>query len=61
MTKMDLAMSLTLYGYMLPYCFTYTKPVRKSIDRYWHRMNKVRRGQVKWRMVGSRFKLEDII
>ena len=30
-------------GLMIPRCFTYTKSVRKSIDRYWHRANKIKR------------------
>ena len=43
LSRKDLIMLNVFNGFIIPRCFTYTKTVRKSIDRYWHRVNKVRR------------------
>ena len=39
----DLMLVSMYIGLVNPYCFTFTKTVIKSIDRYWHKLNKVRR------------------
>lgn len=59
MSYKNLLLTLTLYGYMLPSCFIFTKAVRKSINRYWHRINKIKRAN-KWapRIIGE-FQLGD--
>ena len=61
LSEMSLMMAFVYNQNVLPYCFTYTKPVCKSIDRYWYKINKVRRKKEQWKKLKSKFTLEDIL
>ena len=54
MSHKHLLTASALYGNILSHCLFYSKTVRKSIDRYWHRANKIRRKD-RWvpRIVGK--------
>ena len=46
---------------VIPYCLSFTKSHQKSIDRYWHRINHIKRGKNEWKKFDSCMELEEVL